>query len=79
MPRGQFVVEGFAFLSSSSADEDAQESDKIGAYVKDNPVRPQDLGATIYHALDVPLETRLGKDGGSRPITTGEPIKDLFS
>jgi len=54
-------------------------SDKIGAYVKDNPVRPQDLGATIYHALDVPLETRLGKDGGSRPITTGQPIKELFS
>jgi hypothetical protein len=53
-------------------------SDKIGAYVKDRPVRPQDLGATIYHALDVPLETRLGKDGGSRPITTGEPIKVLF-
>ncbi len=54
-------------------------SDKIGAYVKDSPVRPQDLGATIYHALDVPLETRLGKDGGTRPITTGQPIKELFS
>jgi uncharacterized protein (DUF1501 family) len=55
-------------------------SDKIGAYVKDRPVRPQDLGATIYHALDVPLETRLGKDGAiPRPITTGEPIKELFS
>src|SRR6516162_8134814 len=24
-------------------------SDKIGAYVKDKPVTPQDLGATIYH------------------------------
>ena len=54
------------------------ESDKIGAYVKDKPVRPQDLGATIYHALDVPLDLRLGKDGVSRPITTGEPILDLF-
>jgi hypothetical protein len=53
-------------------------SDKIGAYVKDRPVRPQDLGATIYHALGVPLETRLGKDGASRPITTGEPLKELF-
>lgn len=53
-------------------------SDKIGAYVKDRPVRPQDLGATIYHALGIPLELRLGKDGGSRPITTGEPIKELF-
>jgi uncharacterized protein (DUF1501 family) len=54
-------------------------SDKIGAYVKDRPVRPQDLGATIYQALGVPLETRLGKDGASRPITTGEPIRELFA
>ena len=54
------------------------ESDKIGAYVKDKPVRPQDLGATIYHALGVPLDLRLGKDGFTRPISTGEPILDLF-
>jgi len=54
------------------------ESDKIGAYVKDRPVRPQDFGATIYHALGVPLDLRLGKDGVSRPITTGQPIVDLF-
>jgi hypothetical protein len=53
-------------------------SDKIGAYVKDRPVRPQDLGATIYKALDVPLETRLGKDGATRPITTGQPLMELF-
>jgi hypothetical protein len=54
-------------------------SDKIGAYVKDRPVRPQDLGATIYHALDVSLDTRLGRDGvAPRPITTGEPIRELF-
>lgn len=54
------------------------ESDKNGAYVKDRPVRPQDLGATIYRALGVPLDLRLGKDGFTRPITTGEPILDLF-
>jgi len=53
-------------------------SDRIGAYVKNKPVRPQDLAATIYHALDVPLDVRLGKDGVSRPITTGQPILDLF-
>jgi hypothetical protein len=53
-------------------------SDRIGAYVKDRPVRPQDLGATIYHALDVPLDTRLGKDGAPRPLTTGQPILELF-
>lgn len=49
-------------------------SDKIGAYVKDHPVRPQDLGATLYRALGVPLDTRVG----SRPITTGEPIVELL-
>ena len=54
------------------------ESDKIAAYVKDKPVRPQDLGATIYHALGVPLDLRLGKDGFTRPISSGEPILDLF-
>jgi hypothetical protein len=54
------------------------ESDKNGAYVKDKPVRPQDLGATIFHALDVPLGLRLGRDGFTRPISTGEPLLDLF-
>jgi hypothetical protein len=53
-------------------------SDKTGAYVKDRPVRPQDLGATIYHALGVPLELRLGADGFTRPISSGEPLFDLF-
>jgi hypothetical protein len=47
------------------------ESDKIGANVKD-------LGATIYHALGVPLDLRLGKDGFTRPISSGEPLLDLF-
>lgn len=50
------------------------ESDRIGAYVKDLPVPPQVLGATIYHALGVPRMTQVG----SRPITTGEPILELF-
>jgi hypothetical protein len=54
------------------------ESDRIGAYVKDRPVRPEDLGATIYQALGVPLDLRLGRDGFTRPITTGRPILDLF-
>jgi len=50
-------------------------SDKIGAYVKDCPVPPQVLGATLYHALGVPLDSKVG----ARPITTGEPIHELFS
>jgi hypothetical protein len=54
------------------------ETDRIGAYVKDRPVRVQDLGATIFHALDVARETRLGRDGFTRPVSTGEPLLDLF-
>lgn len=54
------------------------ESDKIGAYVKDKPVRPQDLSATVFHALGVPYESRLTRDGVSRPLSTGQPILDLF-
>lgn len=54
------------------------ESDKIGAFVKDKPVRAQDLGATIYHSLGVPLDFRIGSDGFTRPISTGEPLFDLF-
>ncbi len=55
------------------------ESDKIGAYVKDKPVRPQDLSATIYHALGVPFESRITQDGVSRPLSTGQPIMELFA
>src|SRR4029077_2205109 len=54
------------------------ESDRNAAYVKDKPVRPQDLGATIYHSLGVPLDLRLGKDGFTRPISSGQPLFDLF-
>ena len=50
------------------------ESDRIGAYVKDRPVPPQFLGVTLYHALGVPLDSKVG----SRPIPTGEPIHELF-
>ncbi len=53
-------------------------SDKTGAYVKDKPVKPQDLAATIYRALDVPLDVKLGADGVSNPITTGQPLLELF-
>jgi hypothetical protein len=54
------------------------ESDKVGAFVKDKPVRPQDLSATIYHALSVPFESQVTKDGLSKPLSTGKPLLDLF-
>jgi hypothetical protein len=53
-------------------------SDSQGAYVKDRPVSPEAFGATLYHALGVPSETRLGPDGFSFRVTNGEPLLDLF-
>ncbi len=54
------------------------ETDRIGAFVKDRPVRVQDLGATIYHSLGIAPETRLGRDGFTRPVSTGTPLLELF-
>ena len=53
-------------------------SDKIGAYVKDRPVRPQDLSASIFHALGVPWEARVTRDGLTRALSTGEVVTELF-
>ncbi len=54
-------------------------SDKHGAYVTHNPIRPEEFAATIYHALDVPLNDPQNNSGISRPITTGKPVLDLFT
>jgi hypothetical protein len=54
-------------------------SDRIGAYVQDHPVTPEDFGATLFHALGVPPQTRLSPDGATRPASTGEPIERLFA
>jgi hypothetical protein len=53
-------------------------SDKQGGYVRDNPVSPEAFGATLFHALGVEPETRLGLDGFTNPASTGSPILDLF-
>jgi hypothetical protein len=53
-------------------------SDKQGGYVRDNPVSPEDFGATLFHALGVPPETRLGADGFTNPVSAGKPVLDLF-
>jgi hypothetical protein len=53
-------------------------SDAHGGYVRDNPLRPEDFGATLLHALGVPPETRLGADGFTRPASVGRPVLDLF-
>jgi hypothetical protein len=53
-------------------------SDREGGYVRDDPVSPEDFGATLFHALGVDSATRLGADGFTRPASTGQPILPLF-
>lgn len=54
-------------------------SDAQGAYVKDRPVSPETFGATLFHALGVPPDTRFGPDGFSFRVSDGEPLLDLFA
>jgi hypothetical protein len=53
-------------------------SDRVGGYVRDNPVSPENFGATLFQALGVPPETRLGADGFTHPASTGQPVAALF-
>jgi hypothetical protein len=55
-------------------------SDKDAAFPVDHPVTPEDLAATIYHALGIDPELRL-PDAEGRPVPIvdgGRPILDLF-
>lgn len=53
-------------------------SNKYGEYPTSNPVRPEELAATIYYALGIPINNPQDATGISRTLTTGHPIKDLF-
>ena len=56
------------------------ESDKDAAYPKDKPTSPEDLAATIFHALGVDPEIRL-PDRQGRPvqiIAGGRVLEDVF-
>ena len=53
-------------------------TDRLAGYVAHNPVRPEEFSASIYHALDIPLNEPQNNTGLSRPITTGKPILELF-
>jgi hypothetical protein len=53
-------------------------SDAIAAFPRACPVTPEDFGATLLHALDVPPETRLAPDGFTRPASAGRPIMEIF-
>jgi len=54
-------------------------SDRHAAYPKNNPVSPEDLIATMYHALGISTETTI-YDRENRPhrISEGRPILELF-
>lgn len=54
-------------------------SDQFAAYPKDLPVTPEDIAATIYHALGIAPETRI-LDGLARPhsVALGKPILPIF-
>ncbi len=55
-------------------------SEHRGGNVVERPVSPHDLLATLYHALDIPLDTHFN-DATGRPtsiVNTGRPIRELF-
>lgn len=54
-------------------------SDRIGGYVKDMPVTPEDFHATVLHAFGIDSETMI-EDRLARPIrvTNGSPLVSLF-
>jgi hypothetical protein len=53
-------------------------TNRLGEYVTNNRVRPEELAATIYHALDIPINNPQDASGISRTLTTGQPIMELF-
>jgi uncharacterized protein (DUF1501 family) len=54
-------------------------SDRIAAYPARDPVSPEEVAATIYHALGVPADTVLTDHSGRPyPLTTGQPLLELF-
>jgi len=54
-------------------------SDAQGAYVKDNPVTPEDYAATLLHAFGVGVETAI-PDPLGRPVrvSAGVPVTGIF-
>lgn len=54
-------------------------SDKSGAYVKDQPIRPQDLHATIYNQMGIAPDTEIHDlQGRPMPICRGQVIKNVL-
>lgn len=54
-------------------------SDKLGAFPKENPVAPEDLLATIYHALGLdPAAEIRDREGRPYRISEGRVVTELF-
>jgi hypothetical protein len=55
-------------------------SDKAGAYPAEDPVRPDDLSATIFHALGVAPDAEM-RTAANRPVVVaeGKPITEVFA
>src|SRR5262249_16453278 len=51
---------------------------KTAGDVKDRPLLPAGVGGPLFHALGGAPETRLARDGFTRPASSGQPILDLF-
>jgi hypothetical protein len=54
-------------------------SDKHAAYVKDNPVRPEDLLATVYHGFGLGPDREVrNREGQPLRVSEGNPVTALF-
>ena len=55
-------------------------SDKTGSYPAENPVRPDDLAATLYYLLGIDPQTEV-YDTSKRPlaITSGKPVMGVMA
>jgi hypothetical protein len=55
-------------------------SDRIAAYLDENPVTPDELAATIYHALGIDPRTELmDLQGRPVPLSYADPVHALFA
>ena len=55
-------------------------SDARGAYVRERPLDPQDVAATVYHFLGIDGQRTTYPDNNDRPmhlVDHGEPIREL--
>jgi len=54
-------------------------TDKQAAYVKENPVSPDDFLATIHHAVGVSAEMEIhDREGRPHRLVEGRPVTGLF-